>query len=182
VATDPTDVSVATLLPQQYNDSGIVFNLTSAVLRQCPDSYVSAGVGDTLTAYGCTSEIDGTYLDSSQLIQVSVWVIPMPYAADAKGTYNTLTASGGAPNNWGVLCPDTGIGSQVCQESPQAATQGVWIAYCHRYLMRALALYVDMQSGSALQPALTSAAQAAAGAIGAQNIPIAQCWPSTAGS
>jgi hypothetical protein len=182
VATDPTDVNAATMLPQQYNDSGTVFDLTSATVRQCPDSYVTAGVGDTLSADGCTSEIDATYLDSSQQIQVAVWVIPMPDKADAEGAYNALTAPGTA-SDWGLLCPTAGIGSQVCQESWQEATQEAWTGSCHRYLTRALALYVDLQSGSALQPVLTSAAEAAVGAIGAQNIsPIAQCWPNTAGS
>ncbi len=180
VATDPTQVSVATMLPHQYNDSGIDFDRTSGSVQPCPIGNETAGVSDTLSRYGCTSEVIGTYLDSSMQIQVTVWVIPLPDLTNAEGVYNTLTASS-VPNDWGLWCPNTGAGSQVCQEPWHGAAEGVQINHCHRYLMRALALYVDLQSGSTVLPVLTSAADAAVGAIGPQLIPVAQCSPSTAG-
>lgn len=179
VATDPTKVSVATMLPWQYNDSGIVFGRTSGSVRPCPIGDETVGVQDTLGNYGCTSEVIGSYLDSSKQIQVSVWVIPLPDITNAEGADNALRSSGvGA---WGLWCPTTGAGSQVCQRPWQTATKSYWTGSCHRYLMRAVALYVDLRSGSAFQTVLSSAADAALDAIGPQNIPVARCWPSSAG-
>jgi hypothetical protein len=180
VGTDPTDVGVNTMLPLQYNDSGIVFSRTSGWAVAC-GTYASAGVSQTLNDYGCTSEVVGTYLNSFLQIQVAVWVVPLPSSTDSEGLYNTL-AQGGTPGSWGILCPEAGVtGSWVCQHSWLDATRGGRIGYCHRYLVRAVALYVDLQSDSALESVLTAAAEAADGAIGPQNIPIARCWPSTAG-
>jgi hypothetical protein len=176
VATDPNQVSVATLLPQQINGSGTVLNLTSGGVKPCPTGQEAAGVKDTLTAYGCASEIVGSYLDSSQQIQVTVWVIPFTDKADADGALSTLTRSG-VVNNWGIWCPTNPavVGSQVCNESWQNASGEVGIGVCHRYLMRAFALYVDLAYSSTPLPALASAEQAAEGAIGTQNIPVAAC-------
>ena len=183
-ATDPTVISAASMLPQQFYDSGTTYSLTSSSADPCPpvSSAADAGVNNTVQSYGCTDEIIGTYLDSARQIQVAVWVIPLPDKGDAVGVYNTLTAPG-TTDNWGIVCPDTGAGSQVCQGQPwQNATRGGWIAHCHRYLIHAVALYVDLAPYSSLQPALTATADAAVGAIGPQNIPIANCWASTAGS
>ena len=177
-ATDPTDVSVATMLPQQYDDSGTVFNLTSASAEPCPpvSTGAVASVNNALQNYGCASEgeIVGTYLDSSQQIQVAVWVIPLPDTADADGAYDALTTSA-ARSSWGIWCPVTGTGSQVCQGSWQDATQSAWIGACHRYLVRAVALYVDLASDSTLMTVLNSAGDAATMATGPRNIPGAEC-------
>lgn len=184
VATDPTDISVATMLPEQFNDSGVVFNRTSASTGPCPpvNPNADAGINDTVKDYGCTNEIAGTYLDSFQQIQVAVWVIPLPDEADAEGAKTTLTVPGVTPSGWGIWCPTTGTGSQVCQGEPwQNAAQYAVVYYCHRYLVRALALYVDLAAGTTVLNALDAAARAAVDAIGAQNIgPTAQCAPSTA--
>lgn len=181
-ATDPTDVSVATMLPQQYDASGTVFNLTSAAAEPCPPASTSAiaSVNDTLQNYGCASEgeIVGTYLDSSQQIQVVVWVIPLPDTTDAFDAYDALTtpaAHSDWGSSWGIWCPVAGTGSQVCQEPWQNATQSAWIGACHRYLVRALALYVDLASDSTLMTVLNSAGNDATFSIGARNIPGANC-------
>lgn len=173
VRTDPTQVSVATMLPKQYNDSGITFDRTSGLVHPCPAGQESAALSQTLSQYGCTSEVIGTYLDSSLQIQVTVWVLPLPDSTDAEGAFNSGTQS--AANDWGIWCPATGVGSQICQEQWRSATSDGRIGYCHRYVMHAYALYVDLRSDSAVLPVLTSAATAANRSIGAQDIPGAQC-------
>ncbi|HEY6492458.1 MAG TPA: hypothetical protein VIZ43_04235 [Trebonia sp.] len=183
VQTDPTEVSVATMLPLQFNDSGVIFNRTSTSVDSCPPVSVNAtaGVNQTVQNYGCTSEVVGTYLGTYEQVQVSVWVIPLPDAAESAGAYNTLKS--GAVSDWGIWCPDTGTGSQVCGEPWRDADQGAWTGWCHRYIVRASAIYLDLAPySSSLQPTLDSAAASAASAIGPQNISIAACWPSTAGS
>jgi hypothetical protein len=102
VATDPTEVSIATMLPQRYNDSGTVFNRTSGSVQQCPTGYENAGVQDTLKAYGRTSEIVGTYLDSSLQIQVTVWVIHSTAGQRGRGGIYNIDRPGesGGPQTW----------------------------------------------------------------------------------
>jgi hypothetical protein len=166
------------MLPQTYNASGTIFNLTSGSVEPCPPVSTTspANVNSTVQNYGCANEgeIAGTYLDSSQQIQVAVWVIPFPDAADADSAYNALKS---VPSNaWGIWCPTTGTGSQVCQGQPwQYATQAAWIGACHRYLVRALALYVDLAPYSNLAPALNSAADEATLSVGPRNIPFTHC-------
>lgn len=179
VATDPTDVDTTTMLPQDFNESGTVFTLTSSTMKDCPTGEESASVSGTLTSYGCLSEIIGTYLDSSQQIQVTVWVVPFPNKTDAEGAYNTLKPSF-TVSNWGIWCPTNTavVGSQVCQgDSWQNASHELGMGTCHRYLIRTLALYVDLASPSGAQPdlALQGAVQGADGAIGTQNVPVAAC-------
>jgi hypothetical protein len=180
VATDPTDVTVATMLPEQFNDSGLVFSRTNGFSANCPDSDVDNGVSDTLQADGCTQEFIGDYLGSYREIQVTVWVIPMPYTSASVNAYNTLATPGSA-NDWGIWCPTAGVGAPVCQGPWQDATRARYMGTCHRYLVRALALDVNLAPDSSLQPDITAAARAAIHALGAENLgPIAACWPSTA--
>jgi hypothetical protein len=161
------------MLPQQYYDPGDVFHRTSGWVQNCPTGNEAVDVGNTLRNYGCTSEVVGTYLDSSAQIQVAVWVIPMPDAAAAGGVFNDGSQS--AVNDWGIWCPGTGVGSQICQEQWRSATSYGRIGFCHRYVMHAAALYVDLRSDSAALPALTLAATAANRSIGAWNVPGTQC-------
>lgn len=63
----------------------------------------------------------------------------------------------GVRNLCRFLLADTGDG---LGHSARAWETGV----CHRYLMRALPLYVDLRSDSPVPPVLTSAADAAIGA------------------
>ena len=172
-ATDPTRVNVATMLPQQYNDPGDVFHRTSGRVQNCPAGNEAADVRDILRNYGCTNEVVGTYLDSSAQIQVAVWVTPMPDTAAARGVFNHSGQAG--VNDWGIWCPGTGVGSQICQEQWRSATFYARIGFCHRYVMHAYALYVDLRSDSSALPALTLAATAANRSIGAHYIPGAQC-------
>ena len=186
VATDPTVISVATMLPQHFSDSSTVFNRVSASTELCPPASTSAtaSVNNTLQNYGCAGqgEVVGNYLDSTQQIQVVVWVIPFPDKADAGGAYNILEPGAAAPD-WGIWCPPTGTGSQDCQgQAWQDATQYAWTFACHRYLMRTLALYVDLAPDSNLGAALNSAAKAAVTAVGPETNPIAYCQMVTAGS
>jgi len=161
------------MLPQQYHDPGDVFHRTSGWVQICPAGNEAADVRDILCNYGCRSEVVGTYLDSLAQIQVVVWVVPMPDVSAAEGVYNNSNQPD--VNDWGIWCPGTGVGSQTCQEQWRSATFYQRTGFCHRYLMHAYALYVDLRSGSAALPALTLAATAANRSIGAWNIPGTQC-------
>lgn len=174
VATDPTEINVMTMLPQQYAAAGITFQRKTGAVQPCPDGGELPSVADNLREYGCTTQVVGSYLDSAEQIQVSVWVVPLPDAVKASGIYSTFMGSGNE-YGWGAWCPKTGTGSQLCHEQWGDATYSGWLGHCHRYLARALALYVDLRSGSAAQTALDSAASAATTAVGANNIPIARC-------
>lgn len=173
-ATDPTRIGIATLLPQQYDAAGVAFQRETAAEPSCPNGDEETDVANILSNNGCTTEVVGSYLDSEKRILVSVWVVPMPDAADASNAYNAALQSSGE-RGWGAWCPATGVGSQICHEPWNNAAYAGWTGHCHRYLTRALALYVDLRSGSSAQAALDSAASAANSAIGANNIPAAQC-------
>jgi len=175
-ATDPSIVSITLAL--QFKDGGTLYNRESSAAESCTATNQNADVSLALTAYGCTTEIDGTYLDSADQILVVAWVVPLPDKAKAADAYDVLKSVG--VDDWGIWCPDLGAGSQVCHEAWQNSTQGEWTAYCHRYLIRAFATYVDLRVAPALESSLIKTAHAAVDAIGPQDIPNANCWPSTA--
>jgi len=81
---------------------------------------------------------------------------------------------------WGIWCPDTGTGSAMCSEDWQDATAAAWIGYCHRYVIRAYAIYVNLRDDPSLENSLFAIAENGTHAIGPQNIPGGSCWPSTA--
>lgn len=171
--TDPTQINVGTMLPQQFNDADSVFHRTSGSVQSCPMGNEASDVANSLRDYGCTSAVVGTYLDSSAQMQISVWVFPMPDATAAAGVWNASDQF--STNDWGIWCPGAGVGSQICQEPWRSATSYGRIGYCHRYLMHAAGWYVDFRSGDAAVSELTLAVTAANRSIGAHNIPAAQC-------
>lgn len=173
VATDSTTISVDAMLPQQHNDFGVYLHRTSGWVKRCPSSNTAGDTGGILRNFGCTSEIVGTYLDSTAQIQVAVWVIPLPDAAAATGAFNAFDQAGAA--GWGIVCPVTSVGSRICDKQWRSASLYARIAACHRYLMRAVALYIDLRSDASALPTLTLAATAANRSIGVHNIPGTQC-------
>lgn len=171
-ATDTIPILVATMLPQQYDVSGVIFHRTTGSVQPCPIGNEALDVADTLRNSGCTKEVVGTYLDSSMQIQVTVWVVPTVDSTHAEAVFEALD---GTPHDWGIWCPVNGVGSQVCQGQWRSAEFEGEVGYCHRYVMHARALYVDLRSDGSSLPALNSAAIAANNVIGDRNIPAAQC-------
>lgn len=172
--TDPTQINVDTMLPQKYSDADADFHRTSGSVQPCPMRNEATDVANSLHSYGCTSAVVGTYLDSAAQMQVTVWVIPMPDATAADGAFNDSRLN--VVDDWGIWCPGTGVGSQICQGSWRSAMIYARTGSCHRYLMHAEALYVDLRSRDpASLPELTLAATAANRSIGVHYIPAAQC-------
>jgi serine/threonine protein kinase len=174
--TDQTPLTVGSLFPQTFNSTDGTFTKTDGGSTSCPADE-GGNVKTVLIQYGCTRQIDATYLDQSNQIEVSAWVIPLSDSQTATATYNAISSNWSSPS-WGLLCPSSGPGSNLCQNHPSwsSATQGGWIGVCHRYMMAATANYVDLRTDSSVASELTTITEAAGGVIGPENIAGGKCW------
>ncbi|MEV5572338.1 hypothetical protein AB0L06_20020 [Spirillospora sp. NPDC052269] len=173
-ATDQTPLTGTALLPTSFNglsDSQTVidgFTRISGVPASCPSSE-SGNVKATLVRYHCSQQIEGFYINRSQTIGVSVWVIPL---ADIQTAHTASTyLKDWPPSEWGLICPPNGPGVGVCQKftGVNSGAQGRSLTWCHRYLIAATALQVDQPSDGSLNPKLNSITKSASIYSGPQN-------------
>jgi serine/threonine protein kinase len=165
--TDKTQFLASQLLPATFTDSkGVVYNATNQWIDDCVNSYESAQLKALLTKYKCGKQAISTYVDKDNKILVDIAVLPLADADTANTAFKDMQAkSTFTVDDWGVWCPRTGPGSDICASSKDTtnAQQYGYIQPNHRYLVHAVAMYVNLTSDAAaqdwLKPAATSAAK-----------------------
>ena len=175
--TDTTPFTVGALLPVSFTDSnGVQYSRAASDGHPCGEAaFVSSNVQSALNDYHCSSAMTGDYLVNSGTINanndvlVSVQVMPLSSSAASQGAYTDIPASG--PWSFGIFCPNTGAGSGDCSNAFPAAQKYEEINWKHRYLVEAMAVYVNLTTNPAAQPYLKSAALAAVNASGPENYP-----------
>ncbi|WP_035792527.1 hypothetical protein [Kitasatospora mediocidica] len=145
------------------------YTSTSGSLQSCLAGHESQDVQTVLRNGGCVNQIVGTYSDSSANIMVIVFVEPMTNSQTATAGYNSLSSA--YDNDWGLWCPKTGTGAQICDngEDTSRATQFGYTNRTHRYLIHTLAIYANLGTDKSDTPWTDSAASAAVEAAGPQN-------------
>ena len=166
VGTDKTQFVASQLLPTTFTDSkGVVYNATNQWIDDCVNSYESAQLKTLLTKYKCEKQAISTYVDKDNKILVDIAVLPLPDADSANNAFKDMQAkSAFTVDDWGVWCPRTGPGADICSgKDTTNAQQYGYIQPNHRYLVHAVAMYVNLTSDAAaqdwLKPAATSAAK-----------------------
>ncbi|MFL6111255.1 MAG: serine/threonine-protein kinase [Catenulispora sp.] len=166
-ASDKTVFAADALLPVSFTDSkGVVYTATNQWTDKCVNSYESAQLKALLTQYKCDKQAIGTYLDKDGRILVDVAVMPLPDAESAQKAFTDMQAKNTFTiEDWGVWCPRTGPGSEICSAGKDTsnAQQYGYIQPNHRYLVHAVSLYVNLASDATaqdwLKPAATSGAK-----------------------
>ncbi|NUR59649.1 MAG: serine/threonine protein kinase [Catenulispora sp.] len=165
--TDKTQFVANQLLPTTFTDSkGVVYNATNQWTDDCVNSYESAQLKTLLTKYKCEKQAISTYVDKDNKILVDIAVLPLPDADSAANAFKDMQAkSAFNADDWGVWCPRTGPGSDICGAGKDTtnAQQYGYLQPNHRYLVHAVAMYVNLTSDATaqdwLKPAATSAAK-----------------------
>ncbi|WP_329584508.1 protein kinase [Kitasatospora sp. NBC_01250] len=167
---DQTPLTSEALLPDSFTDSkGVVYTRNSGSSQSCLTSHESQAVQTVLRNGSCVNQIVGTYTDSQSHIMVDVEVEPMADAQTATASHNSLSHA--YDGDWGLWCPDTGAGSQICndRENTDQATQSGYVTNHHRYLIHSLAIYISLGTDKSAAPWTDAAAYAAVDAAGPQN-------------
>lgn len=175
-STDQTPFTTDALLPVTFtDDKGVVYTATNRWTDKCVNSYESPQLKAMLTQYKCDTQAIGTYTDSAGRIMVDVAVLPLPDAKTAKTAFTNMQAKTAfTVEDWGIWCPKTGPGSDICTSNKNTANaqQYGYIQPDHRYLIHAVSLYANLTSDKSaqswLQPAATSAAKLGGPQVAAQ--------------
>ncbi|MBW8805515.1 MAG: serine/threonine protein kinase [Catenulisporales bacterium] len=161
-SSDKTAFAADALLPASFTDSkGVVYTATNQWTDKCVNSYESAQLKALLTQYKCDKQAIGTYVDQDGRILVDVAVMPLPDAASAQKAFADMqTKNAFTTEDWGVWCPRTGPGSEICSANKDTsnAQQYGYIQPNHRYLVHAVSLYVNLTSDATAQDWLKPAA------------------------
>ena len=164
--SDKTQFAADQLLPASFTDSkGVVYTATNQWTDKCVNTYESAQLKTLLTKYKCDQQAIGTYVDKDRKILLDIAVLPLPDAESASNAFKDLQAKNAFTiDDWGVWCPRTGAGSEICSASKDTsnAQQYGYIQPNHRYLVHAVSLYVNLTSDATAQDWLKPAATGAA--------------------
>jgi hypothetical protein len=170
--TDKTPPTTDALLPQSFTDSKNVFyTLRSGGVQKCVTDVEEQDVQVVLESAGCTDAIVATYVDQSDQILVTVWVVPLADAATAGAADNQLPTNSDA---WGFEYPPQGAGSQLvtaAMPSFDTATQSGYVITSHRYLIHTVAFYITLAQDPGETQWVAAAAWRAAQVVGPLNYP-----------
>ena len=168
--SDQTPFTPDSLLPVSFTDNkGVVYTATNRWTDKCVNSYESQQLKTMLTQYHCDNQAIGTYTDSAGRILVDVVVLPLPDTQTAQTAFKTMQAKNAfTVEDWGIWCPKTGPGSDVCGKNIGNAQQYGYIQPDHRYLVHAVSLYVNLSADPGAQDWLKPAATGAAKQSGPQ--------------
>lgn len=172
-ATDETPFTTAALLPDDFEDErGVGYTRVASGVHGCTDaSHMSDNVRRVLSGYDCDLTVTGNYLKSGDVsedadVLVSVQVIRFDDTSTAKAAKERIVAGGSW--DFGIWCPNEGRGSDACGGYERARTQS-YVSYDHRYVVHAVALYVNLSSSPSTETATDAAADAAVTEIGPEN-------------
>ncbi|MCP3803063.1 serine/threonine protein kinase [Allokutzneria sp. A3M-2-11 16] len=166
-STDKTPVSVAALLPTSFSDAkNVRYTRKSSDVRECVTKHMDQETRNILLRSRCGNAVAATYVDNSNQILVMVWVVPMPDESAADTAYKSV--DGGS---WGILCPGGGPGSEICDQNKDTtrATRSGWKRHTHRYLIKSVAMYINLTRDASAKTWLDAAAQEATRAAGPSN-------------
>jgi hypothetical protein len=170
-ATDQTPLTQDAFLPQQFtDDKGVPFTLRAGGSKGCVQNAMSQNVQNLLHDNACTEMMTGDYLDQDNRVLVSVEVFPFVDESHAVAGYNAMQKDSRGVD-FGIWCPTNGTGSAACDSNSDyhQAVYEQWSEQNHRYVIAALAVYVNMSNDSTVKPWLQSAAKKAVDAVGPQN-------------
>ncbi|MFE5188712.1 hypothetical protein [Streptomyces sp. NPDC056628] len=172
--TDRTPVTVAALLPDSFTDAkGVRYTRNSGSVLTCGSLSADSEATVALAAAGCVDSpvVSGTYVDTAQNVLVVVEVMALPDRAAAVAAHARL--KGDNTGGWRYRCPVTGTGSTVCRSSDAVsrATQYGYTGSKHRYLISAVALYVDLRQDDSVKSWLVTASSRGLTTAGPQNHP-----------
>lgn len=172
-ATDETPFTAAALLPDDFEDDrGVGYTRVASGVHGCTDaSHMSGNVRRELSGYDCDLSVTGNYLKSGDVsedadVLVSVQVIRFDDTSTAKAVKERIVA--GRSWDFGIWCPNEGRGSDACDGYERARTES-YVSYDHRYVVHAVALYVNLSSSPSTETATDAAADAAVTEIGPEN-------------
>ncbi|MFE6175973.1 hypothetical protein [Streptomyces sp. NPDC056464] len=174
--TDRTPITVNALLPAAFTDSkGVRYTRNSEGVVTCDQLSRNSEATTTLVAAGCVDDevATGTYLDRDQNVLVAVEVMALADKATAVVAHSRLKDSNAG--GWRYRCPTIGVGANVCRDSGLA--QATWDAYTvrkHRYVISAVAVYVDLRQDESVKSWLTTASYEANRLAGPENHPANQ--------
>ncbi|WP_412538909.1 serine/threonine-protein kinase [Longispora sp. K20-0274] len=167
-STDNTPLTAAALLPDSYSDDkNVLYNRKGSGTEGCNTNYKKSHVNDALSTAHCQSVMGGTYVDKSEQILVAVWVVPLADTATAQSAYDALKDV--HTGDWGILCPQSGAGSEVCQKNFSNARKAGYTRQHHRYLVSSIALYINLTEDTTADPWLDAAAKKAVEEAGPEN-------------
>ncbi|MGW6912929.1 protein kinase domain-containing protein [Kitasatospora sp. NPDC054939] len=168
--TDRTPLTADALLASSFVDGkGVRYKRTASGVHPCVDTGMKESLRSVLRKSGCGDMVTGVYLDESERIMVVLWVLPLPDLASAKSLYSSL--DGVYDDDWGVRCPKSGAGSQVCDagRDTDRATKSGFIRRTHRYVLHSLAVYVSLTQSQDVEPWVKAAADSAVDSAGPAN-------------
>jgi hypothetical protein len=172
-ATDETPFTAAALLPDDFEDDrGVGYTRVASGVHGCTDaSHMSDNVRRELRGYDCDLTVTGNYLKSGDVsvdadVLVSVQVVRFDDTSTAKAVKERIVAGGSW--DFGIWCPNRGRGSDACDGYERARTES-YVSYDHRYVVHAVALYVNLSSSPSTETATDAAADAAVTEIGPEN-------------
>ncbi|MBS2552179.1 serine/threonine protein kinase [Catenulispora sp. NL8] len=164
--TDQTPFNPDALLPVTFTDSkGVVYNATNRWTDTCLNKNESSYLQGVLTKYKCTNQAIGTYTDSAGRVLVDIAVLPLPDTPTAKNAFTDIdTKQAYTLDDWGIWCPSTGPGADICAQhkSTTNAQEYGYVQPDHRYLVHAVAFYVNLTSDQSARAWLDAAATSAA--------------------
>ncbi|KUL80402.1 MULTISPECIES: hypothetical protein [unclassified Streptomyces] len=171
--TDRTPVTVAALLPASFTDAkGVRYTRNSGSVMTCGSLSWNSEATAALASAGCVDSpvVSGTYVDTAQNVLVAVEVMALPDQATAVAAHARLKDDN--TGGWRYRCPVSGTGSDVCgKDALSRATQFGYTAWKHRYLISAVAVYVDLRQDDSVKSWLVSASQRGSTAAGPENHP-----------
>ncbi|GIG61872.1 hypothetical protein Lfu02_62440 [Longispora fulva] len=167
-STDNTPLTAAALLPDSFTDAkGVVYNRKGSGTEGCNTNYKQSHVNDALSAAHCQAVMGGTYVDNSEQILVAVWVVPLADTETAQSAYASLKDV--HTGDWGILCPASGAGADVCHKDIGSARKAGYTHQHHRYLTSTVAIYINLTESTTADTWLDAAAKKAAEEAGPLN-------------
>ncbi|KAA2261094.1 serine/threonine protein kinase [Solihabitans fulvus] len=167
---DRTPLTAAAQLPESFTDSkNVRYTLRGSGVHNCVNEFESDSVQSVLRSVNCGSEISGEYIDEANKILVSVVVAPLADTQTAASAHDQLKQA--YSNAWGIWCPKDGPGSQICNDNEDIsrATQAGYVTNNHRYLIHALALYINLGVDPDVEQWVDAAAHRAVDVVGPDN-------------
>ncbi|MFF4207985.1 hypothetical protein ACFYZE_01210 [Streptomyces sp. NPDC001796] len=172
-ATDGTPATPSALLAASFTDSkGVKYTRRSQGVHSCAQAGRSAEVRATLARLGCSGGdiVTGSYIDAGGNIMVSAVVVPFADKGTAGSAYQQFKNT--PTGDWSYWCPLEGTGSAVCRDSDALqATQFGYTSWKHRYLIRTVALYIDLRQDNGVLPWLVAASNQGCVSAGPDNYP-----------